>query len=474
MDPAPNFQTNSSQIIVEPVYEESVGWGMADRSHGWVYRPRNAGEVTNCLQHARDKGLTVAHRGAGLSYGDVALNGGGAIIDLSALDSVLRFDADAGHITVGAGCTYETLWKTTLPDGWWPPVVPGTMKVTLGGAAAVNVHGKNHFTAGGIGNHIRGLVLLSGAGELETITAEGLPDRLREVVGSCGLTGTILEITLELKHVTSGYLDVRMSTNADLRSTLDALDAGATEHDYSVAWIDCFAGGAALGRGLVHTADYLPEGHELDGRGLSPAAQALPKRIMGILPSRHAWRFLKPLTSDFPMRLLAAAKYRAGRVGKKRYVQSHAAFHFLLDYLPDWKYAYRPGGLIQYQMFVPRDAAAQAFSSAIQLQHQLGVFSYLGVLKRHRQDEFAGRYCSDGFSLAMDFPVRSDSSGLKKLLREYESLRKDVGGTIYSAKDSVGVGMVPGGRDPVFDNDLVRRWRKGGGEREGGGGGREE
>jgi len=293
------------------------------------------------------------------------------------------------------------------------------------------------------------------------ITSEENPDRPREVVGSFGLTGTIVEVTLRLKRVLSGYLDVAITTGRNLRDTLDAVDTGAREHEYSVAWVDCFADAESLGRGVIHTADHLLQGHPLVGQGLSVPAQALPRRIMGILPGRQAWRLLKPMTRDFSMRLLSAAKYRTGVIGKKRRTQSHAAFHFLLDYLPNWKYAYRPGGLLQYQIFVPKDVAAEAFTRAIRLQHELRVFSYLGVLKRHRQDEFAGRYSPDGFSFAMDFPVRQNSSGLKKLVDEYESLRKDVGGTIYAAKDGVGIGRLPSVTDPAFDNELARRWREG-------------
>jgi hypothetical protein len=181
---------------------------------------------------------------------------------------------------------------------------------------------------------------------------------------------------------------------------------------------------------------------------------------MGLLPKQHAWRFLRALAINPGVRLLNAAKNVGGLLGGTRsYLQSHAAFHFLLDYVPNWKRMYRPHGLIQYQFFVPSEAALTTLQTAIEMQHSKGVISYLAVLKRHRRDDSAAAYSVDGFSLALDFPVRpSNVTALTRLCREFDALQKDCGGSIYAAKDAVSRGHLPAERHPLFSSNLVRRW----------------
>ncbi len=451
---------------MDALVEKCSGWGNTAHSTCRVYRPTDINEVVACLSDAQERGLTVAHRGAGLSYGDVGLNEGGALLDLSSVNSILAYDASKGIIKVGAGCTFAKVWQTAIVDGWWPPVVPGTMHVSLGGAAAVNVHGKNHLSSGTIGDWITSLTVLRASGEVETLGASINRDGFRNLIGAIGLTGTILDVTLQLKKIPSGFLDVIAEQTRNLSATLERVDYGARNHDYSVGWVDCFAGANAVGRGVVHFADDIGPGRSVVGKGLSVKDQALPKRVAGVIPGRHAWRLLRPLTCDIPMKLLAAAKFEMAGLSRRGYQQSHAAFHFLLDYLPDWRKSYGPGGLIQYQMFVPLDASEQAFTRLLELQREHGVHSYLGVIKRHREDNYAGKYCPDGFSLAMDFPAGRKKGRLTQLVEAYEVLRHEVGGRLYAAKDSVGVGRVPAGGDPMFGNDLVKRWEACAGSRE--------
>jgi len=425
------------------------------RSH--VYRPTSAREVARALADARARGLTVAARGAGLSYGDVALNQGGAVISSAGLDRVLDIDGERGTVRAQAGVTIERLWTEVLPAGWWPPVVPGTMKVTLGGAVALDVHGKNHFVRGSIGDHVQAVTLVGADGEPEVVAGEGL-DR---VIGAQGLTGTIVDVTLRLHRIHSGYLDVTSLSTPSLAATLEVMERRAPDAEYAVAWVDSLSR-RRPGRGIVHLADDLPEGHPLEGRGLTVADQALPPRLFGILPREHAWRVLDPFTSDGGMRFVNAARWWTGRLRDgQRYTQTRAAFHFLLDSLPGWKRVYRPHGLIQYQLFVPREAAAGAFREAFRLQQELGVYAYLGVIKRHRACERPASYLVDGYSLALDFPVRPDRlDRLGALCRRYGALLEDVGGRLYAAKDAVGRGRLPPGRDPLFSSNLVRRWER--------------
>lgn len=446
--------------MIAPSLEVLEGWGMACRASAWVYRPQNKEEIAEALADAERRGLTVAHRGAGQSYGDAALNRDGAVVLMIGLDRILEWDAGTGVVRAQAGVTVRSLWELVLPDGWWPPVVPGTMAPTLGGCVAMNVHGKNAARVGPIGEHVTALTLLEPGGTVTRLTADTDAARLRQVIGAQGLNGTILDVTLRLKRVHSGYLEVHPQPVRSLDEALEATDAGAGANDYAVGWLDAFPGVA--GRGLLHFARCLPEDHMLAGRGLDLRAQRLPARIAGLLPKSQVWRILRPFTNDLGMRAVNVGRYVTGRLGGRRsYVQSHAAFHFLLDYVPHWKRSYGPHGLMQYQFFVPREAAAHAFREAFRAEERHGVASYLAVLKRHRAADFTASYEVDGFSLALDFPVRPKRlAALASLCRDFDAVQTEVGGRIYAAKDSVSRGRLPAVRHPLFSSDLVRRWER--------------
>ncbi len=449
--------------------EMLTGWGMANRARSTVYRPLNAEEVAASITEAVEKGLSVAARGGGLSYGDAALNQGGAVLDLRGLNRILELDPHRGVVRAEAGVTIEALWASALPHGWWPAVVPGTMKATLGGCVAMNVHGKNHVGAGAVGRWVQGLGLVTGNGEERRLDRGVVAEDsdvwslgVDDVVGAQGLTGTITDVTLSLRRVHSGFLDVEGRPTSSLEETFEALDRGAREADYVVAWIDCT--GSKPGRGVIHSAWYLPPDHQLSGQAMDAEAQRLPSRLAGVLPRRHAWMALRPLTNGPGIRTLNAGKYVTARAGGvRRYRQTHAAFHFLLDYMPGWKRAYGADGLLQYQLFVPGDAARDAFAAVLAQQRSSGVRSFLGVMKRHTPEEGAAGYPLDGYSLALDFAVGRGEHyvRLMRLLRSLDQIGRDHGARVYAAKDAVSVGRLPGRRDRVFSSNLVRRWERG-------------
>ena len=444
---------------MESAPETLRGWGEVHQARSLVYRPETVEAVGEALQDAARRGLTVAHRGAGQSYGDLALNQGGAVVDLSRLAGVMELDQVHGVVRVRAGTTIEALWQEVLPRGWWPPVVPGTMKVTLGGAVAANVHGKNHWSSGSIGQHVLGLTVMAPDGEVTALGAPGGPG-VERAIGALGLTGTILDVTLQLHRIHSGLLDVEEMATGSLAHTLEAIEVGAESWTYAVGWVDCFPKAEHAGRGVLHFARYLPPDHPRAGTALSAREQELPGRILGVVPRSQAWRGLRAFFHDPGMRVLNLGRHAGGRRHHgRRSLEPHARFHFLLDYVPGWKRAYLPHGLVQYQLFVPRGAARYALGEALKLQRQNGSFSYLAVVKRHRSDPFPNAYAMDGFSLALDFPVHPRSLGrLVRLFRSYDDLLREVGGSIYAAKDGVSVGRLPGGRDPFYSSNLVRRW----------------
>ena len=419
-----------------PRPERVEGFGFYNFSVSPVFRPASVAELGDVLALCRVRGDRPVFRGAGRSYGDAAINPRGPVIDLSGLKAVLSLDPETGIVRAEAGVTIGDLWRLSVPRGFWPPVVTGTMHVSLGGAVAVNVHGKNGWRKGTLAEHVLELAILRRSGEVERIPKDDL--RFAGLVGNTRAEEPIVEVVLKLKKVATGYLDVEGFATLDLASTLQALDEAKDAWEYVVAWTDCFARGASLGRSVVHVANEHAHRNG-EGSGFSEAEQLADVKT-GPLPVPLMLLGLRLTAKGPQMRAVNAARYLAGRLaGRTHFRQSLVAYSFLLDYLPAWNEVYRPGGFIQYQLFVPKERAKGAFERAIGLQHEHGVVSSLAVMKRHRADSFPRAYASDGFSLALDFPVTSGNAGrLLRLCRAYDRLLLDVGGRVYRAKDCVG------------------------------------
>ncbi len=419
-----------------PRPERVEGFGLYNFSVSPVFRPASVAELGDVLALCRARGERPVFRGAGRSYGDAAINPRGPVVDLSGLKAVHSLDEETGVVRAEAGVTIGDLWRVSVPRGFWPPVVTGTMHVSLGGAVAVNVHGKNGWKNGTIADHVLEVSILRKSGEVERIAKDDF--RFGGLVGNIRAEEPIVEIALELKKVATGYLDVEGFATSDLASTLRALDEAKEAWEYIVAWTDCFAHGASLGRSVVHLANEHPR---VPGEktGLSEAEQLADVKT-GPLPVPVMLLGLRLAAKGPQMRAVNAAKYLAAKLaGRTHDRQSLVAYSFLLDYLPGWNEAYRPGGFIQYQLFVPKERAEEAFARAIRLQHEYGAVSSLAVMKRHREDTFPRAYAPDGFSLALDFPVTCGTSGrLIRLCRAYDRLLLDVGGRVYKAKDCVG------------------------------------
>ncbi len=421
-------------------FERVEGWGMSSSALSYVSRPVNADGLCAVFDAARRTGRSVGLRGAGRSYGDASLNAENLLLDLTRMRRILEWDPVRGIITVEAGVTIQQLWQYVIEDGWWPPVVSGTMFPTLGGAAGMNIHGKNNFKAGPLGDHISEFRLMTPAGDIKRCSRSENPDLFYAALGGFGMLGVITQLTLRLKKVYSGLLHVTPLGIKNLDHLFQVFAERLPQSDYLVGWVDCFGSGDGLGRGQVHQANYFAPGEDPHpGRTLRVENQELPDSILGIVPKSLMWRFMKPFVNDPGMRLINAAKYQSAvTVGDGHpHTQTHAGFAFLLDYVPNWKHAYKPGGLIQYQSFVPAAAAKDVFRRQITLAQQCDLVPYLGVFKKHRPDDFLMTHAVDGYSLALDFAVRPETRGrLLSLAAEMDRMVLDAGGRFYFAKDS--------------------------------------
>jgi len=412
-------------------------FGHSLKSSSYRVQVRRVEDIHEAFHLAKKLDLTVTARGTGISYNDASLNGGGIVLDMSGLNQILEWDPASGLVRCESGVTLEQLWKHVEPHGWWPPVVSGTMKTTLGGCLSANIHGKNNFQVGPIGEHVQEFTALTPTGALVTCTPNKNADLFYSMISGLGMLGVFTSVTLKMKRIHSGLIAVDARPVANLSRHLGDLLDNAPHYDYIVGWLEMFAGGSSLGRGQIHGARNLKEGEDPKAQQtLQLAYQHLPDRLFGLMPKSLLHYFMSPFVNNLGWRGVNIAKYISAQ-RKHTFRQSHAEFHFLLDYVPDWERAAGRGGLIQYQSFLPKETAEGAWRRMIELSQQRGLPSYLGVTKRHRLDKFLLTHAVDGFSLAMDFKVTDRRRAkLSQMLQEFDQIVLEAGGRFYFAKNS--------------------------------------
>jgi decaprenylphospho-beta-D-ribofuranose 2-oxidase len=427
-----------SESLPRDRIESVSGW--AENAHvvSYVYRPSTVEGILDAFAVAREHGRYIGLRGAGRSYGDAALAAENVCLDLTRMNRILDWDPNRGVMRVEPGVTIRQIWQYALGDGWWPYVVSGTMHPTVGGAVAMNIHGKNNFKVGTIGDHVREFDLMLPSGEVRTCSRTENADLFYAAIGGFGMLGVFTSLTLEMKRVYSGLLRVEPISTSNWRDMFAVFEERLPPSDYLVGWVDCFASGTAAGRGQIHQANYLVPGEDsAPARTLRVEAQELPDTLFGIVPKSSLWRFMGPFMNNLGVRFVNAAKFHASRLRGHVHLVPHAGFHFLLDYVPDWKRAYGSGGLIQYQSFIPKESAERVFAEQIALCQKRGIVPYLGVFKRHRPDPFLMTHAVDGYSFALDFKVTErNRAAVWSLTAELDRLVLDAGGRFYFAKDS--------------------------------------
>jgi len=425
-----------------------------------VYQPRNVAEINAVFELARSTEKKVCLRGGGNSYGDAAILQDGIILDLCRMNRILSWDADTGIMDCEPGTTLEQIWKCIIPDGWWPPVVSGTMFTTVGGCAAMNIHGKNNYCAGPFGEHILEFDFVTPGGDLLTASPDLNPELFYGAISGAGLLGVFTRVRMRMKRIHSGLLRVEAFNTHSFEDMAAQIEARAESCDYLVGWVDCTARGRKLGRGIVHAAKYLRPGQDSRPRDtMTVAAQELPSKLFGVVPKALLHHFMGPFVNNVGVRMINAAKFHSARLHPQSsiYYQSHGAFAFLLDYVPGWKLAYKPVGLIQYQPFVPREKAVAVFNDIVRTSQKAGLPPYLGVFKKHRPDNFLLSHAVDGYSLALDYRVTPQNrERLWDLAQRLDDIVLAAGGRFYFAKDAT---LSPGATQQFLGDERLAQLR---------------
>jgi decaprenylphospho-beta-D-ribofuranose 2-oxidase len=418
-------------MVLGGTRDRLTGWGRTAPSSAEVVHPLDAEGVEQTvvgMKGAASRGIVA--RGLGRSYGDAAQNAGGIVVDTTGLDAIHHADLEAGAVTVGAGVSLASLMERLLPRGWFVPVSPGTRMVTVGGAIAADIHGKNHHTDGSFCTHVTEMTLVTPTGTV-TVSPDTDADLFWATAGGMGLTGVVTRATLSLVPVESSFMRVDTERAEDLDAAMDMMTTGDANYRYSVAWIDCQATGGRLGRSVLTRGDHATLSD------LPPRLRRRPERARAFRPPNPMtvpWTAPPGLLNPFTVGAFNEAWFRKAphrQIGK---VVPLATFFHPLDGVGAWNRLYGPRGFVQYQFVVGEDHS-DVVRRIIERIAEARLASFLAVLKRFGpSDPGPLSFPAPGWTLALDLPVGAETLG--GLLDTLDEEVAGAGGRVYLAKDS--------------------------------------
>ncbi|MGN5764540.1 FAD-binding oxidoreductase [Acinetobacter calcoaceticus] len=360
----------------------------------------------------------IAH-GMGRSYGDVALNGNGVLWLTTAMNHLISFDLTTGILHCEAGATLQDIHRTLIPQGWMLPVTPGTQMITVGGAIANDVHGKNHHAFGSFGDHVLYIKLLRTDGEIIECSKTERAEWFYATVGGIGLTGIILEAKIQLRPVQSSWIDAETIPYHNLDEFFALSDSSEPDWEYTVSWIDCMNGANAKGlfsRGNLAGASTQDE-------------PAINDKTFPITPPVS-------LVNKLSLPVFNFAYFHGNSLKSQPQKVHYEPFFYPLDAMHEWNKMYGPKGFYQYQSVVPKQIGKEVTQEMLNAIKKSGEGSFLAVLKTFGDRESGGllSFPKSGVTLALDFPNRGEKT--LKLLNELDHIVAQAQGRLYLAKDA--------------------------------------
>lgn len=395
-----------------------ASWGRLGSHDHELVALHDRAQVARQIAAGTGEGSGLA-QGNARSYGDVCLNPGGRLWRTTGLDRFIDIDPASGRLRCEAGVLLRDIQRMSLAHGWLLPVTPGTQLITVGGAIANDVHGKNHHVLGSFGDHVLGLRLIRTDGSVIDCGPALQPGWFAATVGGMGLTGVIVEAELQLRRVRGPWLITDTVPLRSLDEFFGLADSSEGGWEHTVAWIDCLSGG---GRGLFFRAN------PADIPDLAPGAGRAAKRLPFVPPVS--------LVNSLSLRPLNAAWFRLKRRKAGRTLAHFEQYSYPLDGLHDWNRMYGPRGFYQYQSVVPRADGQGAVRAMLDAIRASGQGSFLAVLKTFGERTGAGMmsFPRPGVTLALDFPNRGAAT--VRLFERLDAIVREAGGRLYAAKDA--------------------------------------
>jgi len=396
-------------------------WNRYPKQNCTLYRPERYSEL-------HPQGASSIARGSGLSYGDAALNENANVILTERINRILNFDERKGIITVEAGITLEEILDVIVPNGWFLPVTPGTQFITLGGAVAADVHGKNHHHDGSISQFIVKLELITPKGVIICSVAEN-SDIFWATIGGMGLTGIIGEVTINLRSIESAYVSVTHRGAENLDALFRLFSDTSLDDQYSVAWIDCMSSGSSLGRGVYMSGHHAM----LDEVDNSEKREPFKSKIKS--NSSIPFDFPRMALNSLSVKAFNAYYYRVNSNKKTPFLSDYKEYFYPLDSVNNWNRMYGKNGFLQYQCVIPELMAQEGIRNILEKVSSSKQSSFLAVLKRMGA-EGAGMlsFPMAGYTLALDLKMNNKS--VFTLLNELDEIVVRNGGKVYLAKDA--------------------------------------
>ncbi|MGK7916316.1 MAG: FAD-binding protein [Prochloraceae cyanobacterium] len=401
------------------------GWGRYPVINSYVQKPAQVSSLVGMIKTSKE--ITILARGKGRSYGDAALNPTGLTILSERLNSFLAFTEETGLLRCETGVTLKEILEVFVPRGWFLSVTPGTKFITVGGAVAFDVHGKNHHQDGSFSRYVHSLKLMLTSGDIVQCSPQENSDLFWATVGGMGLTGFITEVEFFLRPIQTAYINSYKIKAKNLDDAFALFEQFEPQYQYSVAWIDCLASGNSLGRSI------LMFGNHATLQDLSSKQQIEPLNIKPKSRFKVSFDFPVGLLNRYTMSTFNQFYYSRMRSRQVKSIVDYDSFFYPLDFLWDWNRLYGKQGFVQYQCVLPTEVSREALIQILQLCSQKGWGSFLAVLKRLGPQEGWLSFPMPGYTLALDMPVKH---GLLEFLDQLDELVIQYGGRVYLAKDA--------------------------------------